>query len=167
MNWEAIGAIGEIVGAIGVIATLLYLAAQIRQNTKAIKGATLDSLTQHKQAELRWSSDIATAWRKSIEEPENLTPDEAWQMTEWMTAAFVARQNEYFQYEQGLIDDDSWAASTIAIRMILGSDWGRNWWKEFAPHSFTDAFRSVIDDVIRETSVDYHEVLANLESRGK
>ena len=30
------GAIGEILGAIGVIATLLYLAVQLKQNTKAL-----------------------------------------------------------------------------------------------------------------------------------
>lgn len=36
MNWEAIGASGEVVGAIAVILTLLYLAIQIRQNTRAV-----------------------------------------------------------------------------------------------------------------------------------
>ena len=44
MNWEALGAIAELVGAIGVIATLIYLSAQIRQNTRAIRGSlTFDS----------------------------------------------------------------------------------------------------------------------------
>ena len=33
MDWEAIGAIGEVLGAAGVLATLVYLATQIRQNT--------------------------------------------------------------------------------------------------------------------------------------
>jgi hypothetical protein len=58
MNWEAIGAIGEVLGAIGVICTLLYLTVQIRQNTRALQGATLDALTGRKQFELRWSSEI-------------------------------------------------------------------------------------------------------------
>lgn len=31
MNWEAIGAIGEIMGALAVVSTLLYLSVQIRQ----------------------------------------------------------------------------------------------------------------------------------------
>lgn len=31
MNWEAIGALGEIIGAIAVFGTLLYLAIQIKQ----------------------------------------------------------------------------------------------------------------------------------------
>ncbi len=40
MNWEAIGAVGEILGAIGVIATLLYLTRQISLSSKAQKTAT-------------------------------------------------------------------------------------------------------------------------------
>lgn len=41
MNWEALGAIGEIVGAVGVIATLGYLAVQIRQNTRSSRATFL------------------------------------------------------------------------------------------------------------------------------
>jgi len=36
MNWEAIGAIGELIGAAAVVVTLIYLAVQIRQNTRQI-----------------------------------------------------------------------------------------------------------------------------------
>ena len=34
MNWEAIGSIGEVLGAVAVLVTLLYLAAQIKQTNK-------------------------------------------------------------------------------------------------------------------------------------
>ena len=34
MNWDAIAAVGELLGAFGVIATLMYLAVQIRQSSK-------------------------------------------------------------------------------------------------------------------------------------
>jgi len=37
MNWDAIGAVGEVSGAIAVVATLGYLAVQIRQNTSAVR----------------------------------------------------------------------------------------------------------------------------------
>ena len=37
VNWEAIGAIGELIGGAAVIATLIYLAVQLRQNTKGIR----------------------------------------------------------------------------------------------------------------------------------
>ncbi len=34
MNWDAIGAIGEIIGALAVLVTLVYLALQVRQSRK-------------------------------------------------------------------------------------------------------------------------------------
>lgn len=43
MNWEALGAVAEPIGALGVIATLAYLAVQIRQNTRAVRAQTYDS----------------------------------------------------------------------------------------------------------------------------
>ena len=43
MNWEAISAIGELVGAAMVLITLIYLAVQIRQNTAAVATATYES----------------------------------------------------------------------------------------------------------------------------
>lgn len=36
MNWEAIGAIGEVAGALVVAVTLAFLVVQVRQNSKAI-----------------------------------------------------------------------------------------------------------------------------------
>lgn len=37
MNWDALGAVGEVVGAIAVVATLIYFSVQIRQNTRAVQ----------------------------------------------------------------------------------------------------------------------------------
>ncbi len=37
MNWEAAGAVGELIGAFAVVAMLIYLAIQIRENTRASK----------------------------------------------------------------------------------------------------------------------------------
>ncbi len=46
MNWEAIGAVGEVAGAAGVIASLIYLAVQIRQNTRSVEAATYQSVAE-------------------------------------------------------------------------------------------------------------------------
>ena len=46
MNWDAIGAIGEVVGALGVICTLAYLAVQIRQNTESVKTSTVQAMLE-------------------------------------------------------------------------------------------------------------------------
>ena len=45
MNVMELGAIGELVGGVAVIATLIYLAAQVRQNTKALAASTYQDIT--------------------------------------------------------------------------------------------------------------------------
>ena len=40
MNWEALGAMAELLGAIGVIVTLLYLSRQISHNSKQLEGSS-------------------------------------------------------------------------------------------------------------------------------
>lgn len=58
MNWEAIGAVGEILGAIAVIATLIYLAKQIRQNSQAVQVSALRDTTEQWN---RWSEVLANS----------------------------------------------------------------------------------------------------------
>ena len=43
MNWEAIGAIGELMGATAVVVTLLYLVKQIKQNTESTDAVGLQT----------------------------------------------------------------------------------------------------------------------------
>jgi len=44
MNWDAISAVGEILGASAVLITLIYLAIQIKQNTAAVATSTYESV---------------------------------------------------------------------------------------------------------------------------
>jgi hypothetical protein len=39
MNWDAIGAIAETLGAVGVIASLLYLSTQVRDSRRALRAS--------------------------------------------------------------------------------------------------------------------------------
>ena len=45
MNWEALGAIGETLGALGVIVTLVYLAIQIRGNTRIVSAQSRHAIS--------------------------------------------------------------------------------------------------------------------------
>jgi hypothetical protein len=43
MNWDAIGAMAELLGAIAVVATLAYLSVQLRQNTASVRASSARS----------------------------------------------------------------------------------------------------------------------------
>jgi len=46
MTLEDLGNIGEFVGAIGVVASLIYLALQTRQNTRAVRVASFRQISE-------------------------------------------------------------------------------------------------------------------------
>ncbi len=43
MNWTAVGAIGELLGGVVIVITLIYLGIQIRQNTKNLRSAAIQA----------------------------------------------------------------------------------------------------------------------------
>ena len=58
MNWEAIGAVAELLGAIGVIVSLMYLASQVRRNTHKTR-CYCDSVSHHSSG--RTAAGVACA----------------------------------------------------------------------------------------------------------
>ena len=78
MNWEAIGAIGEFVGAIGVIASLVYVGYQIKETRKAARAAIAQARTDLgvQLISSRYTSDIADVLVKSLSDPDSLTKSE-------------------------------------------------------------------------------------------
>ena len=166
MNWEAIAAIGDIIGAIAVVITLVYLAFQLRQNTRAIRGSTFDSVTQTQQTELRWASDISDVWAKAIETPSELDSSEAWKMSEWLVSAMAARQNEYLQFKRQHLDPDEWKASESIILVILSLPWARNWWKTLGEKVYHADFVSFVNELYDrdEASINWATVLRDLKS---
>jgi hypothetical protein len=80
MNWDAIGAIAELLGAIGVIASLVYLATQIRQGREQVRAATAQQYqSQATSTAQAWAQDPASARlvRRGIEDVDQLDEDES------------------------------------------------------------------------------------------
>ena len=165
MNWEALTAIAESVGAIGVVATLIYVSIQVRQNTRAVRASTLNAITTSHQAELRWSSDIGPAMMKALHRPSEMSELDTHQVTEWMTSSFLARENEFSQRRQGLLDADKWEQSKSVVRVVAGFPWFRQWWPEYGRAIYTAPFVEWVDSVIAAGAFDTSGVLKGLEGK--
>ena len=104
MDWDAIGAIGEITGAIAVLVTLVYLAVQIRQNTR-----------------------IFTQGRSSFDE---LDDHEKVVFDMLMMRLFAALDTTTFHYEHDSYDDELYAGAIEFYAGFLTSPGGRQWYKQ-------------------------------------
>ena len=75
MSWEAVGAIGSLLGAISVFVTLLYLARQIKENSKLLT-------TSVYQTAMDGYNEMASLFLDNPELARNLLMDKPSQFSE-------------------------------------------------------------------------------------
>ena len=116
MNWDAIGAVGEVVGALGVIFSVLYLAVQIRSNTKATRKQNAHDhnvAAREVWSQLASNNEIASIWRRGLEEPDALNPDEKLRFTTLMhSGATLAEEDFYARREKDL---PPWVNNVLSV----------------------------------------------------
>ena len=110
MNWEAVGATGEVIGAIAVFATLIYLAIQIRQSTKATQSvAELEASKQLADFTRRIGTDpqMRRIWDE-VADGKDLEDDDhsayLWLMAEHI---FIS-EGVFLQYQKGFLSHELW-----------------------------------------------------------
>jgi len=57
MNWDAIGAFAELLGALAVFITVAFLAVQMRQNTRALRAESMNNASMSTQ---NWYLQVGT-----------------------------------------------------------------------------------------------------------
>jgi hypothetical protein len=127
MNWNAIGAIAEALGALAVLASLIYLAAQIRQNTQMMKSAIRQQLTTSTQNVVFKMMDNAETLAK-LQESETLTPGEQVRMRLLVRAGFRGFEDFAYQHHHGLLDASEWSARLVAMRTSMAMPGAREQW---------------------------------------
>ena len=150
MNWEAVAAIGQIVGVVMVGITLIYLALQLRQNTSSLKsstflaistlmGSTMEVLTTH--------SDLAPILIKAQSGLEELSAAERARFGFLMMMSFRRVETVVVQRHLGFIDPELTEGFERSALSALGSKGARQWW-EASKGAFSNLFSAWVDEKI-------------------
>jgi len=129
LNWEAVGAIGELLSALAVLITLVYLAVQVRQSKALLERNEKISLSQVHQARTDTRVNIHIAQFNNAvyanrlyaiwNDPDfvaELTEAELSQARAMMMASIVIQDNALYQSNLGLLDEDTLNASMEVIK---------------------------------------------------
>ena len=149
MNWEAIGAIGEVLGAAAVVVTLGYLAVQIRQNSQAVKNSAAQALLSEANGSLRIAaSDPGTARAVILGQTlfDELSEGERAQFITWMFSWMRTIEQAYFQYLQGYIDEEIWEGHMAHHRQLINAPAIEVWWSHRRCF-FSQKFQKYMDEV--------------------
>lgn len=147
MNWDAIGAIGEVLGAAGVIVSLVYVASQVRQNTIALRSAAGDAAAQAmRQLTQAFLNDpkMAGLIARGIENPEACDDDERAFLITFTFNLFRQWEVLHFQYESGTVDHETFHAYNAYLTTYLASPLLLDYWPQ-RRHFFTPRYQSFID----------------------
>lgn len=122
MNWDAVGAIGEVLGSLAVIGSIFYLAVQVRHAAGVAKASAQQYAAQMSIDTLVATLDsrvLSKASRKATS-GEELDPDELSNYQRWVWARMRVAENAYYQYRQGLLDSDEWLSHSVSILAHVG-----------------------------------------------
>ena len=111
MNWDAIGAVGEVAGALLVAFTLIYLIIQVRQNSASIDATTTQSnIAGFNQLNMMLATNpkLAEILDRGSESPSELSEEENLSYT-WIIRSYLNLYlNLYDQYRDGTCPKYLW-----------------------------------------------------------
>ena len=162
MNWEAIGAIGELIGAVGVILALGYLAFQIRQNTlqlaqnerSSIAAAVYASATalRENRKSVYENPEVTELWLKGMNNPVELADADRYRFRLLMHNVLDATSAVYSQTVVTGFSPETWATQgATAVERVVTTAGGRWFWEQFKGN-YTNEFRAEVDRVLESNS---------------
>ena len=146
MNWDAIGAVGEAVGALGVIASLAYLAIQIRaQNRESQLAATNDWTNQWNAflGSFAEHPNLSEVWTKGIRDFSVLDPKEVVQFSSHLGRFFRIGESIHNQFGQGRFDPKTWRGVERTLEDIARFPGVKEWWPTRS-HWYSDEFVDLV-----------------------
>jgi hypothetical protein len=139
--------LSQIVAALAVIGSLLYLGRQVNQTNKQARAQTRQAMMALAQAEItQFQNDPSIFATFTKEEP---SWEDKVKLSQWLSAAMRAREFEWFAHKNGTIDDDMFKAYSGMIPIILGTERTRRWWafrKDLG--EFDPAFSTFVDSLL-------------------
>ncbi len=159
MTLGEIAQIGEILGGIGILGSLIFVGLQVRQNTETIRASTLQLNTDY------WSTFLTNVAHPQFVKTygKGLTGDDLDQ-TEFsqffllMRAYLLGLENQHYQYLHGLLDAEKYSSYELALgEQAFAFPGLRAMWK-IVRHTYSDEFVTFVDKQIAATPAHQESV---------
>jgi hypothetical protein len=159
VNWDAIGAVAELVGAIGVVASLAYLATQIRQNTqhidlntKAIRTSTYQNFSDtfgHFEDLLLENGKLGEIWVRGLSADADMAHVDRILFNNIANKFFRMYEALFLQYETGLVERSLFEHAHRFPDQLLERQGLRHYWSRNR-RRYADSFVAFISARLQE-----------------
>ena len=149
---QDLGSLGEAIAAIAVVVSLLYVAVQVRQNTRSIRAATYQAFSESYRefrVLLLKDGELRTVWGKGLQSRSALSQSERFQFDSLMMIFTRAAEANFYNEIKGLVDEPfytGWRDEAAEIWRMPGVG---EWWSE-NKRFFNADFRAAWERRIRK-----------------
>ena len=156
MNLETLGNLGEFVSAIAVVISLIYLALQVRHNTRSVRtenyARALERVSSM-QSRLSQDGDFCALFNRALSDPFGLSPDERIQFTWCLYEMFGGQEFLFHQSQDGTIPEEVWERWSATTAWWLTFPGVRAWWLA-RPTAFSAGFTAYVDGLLERAPAD-------------
>ena len=149
MNWDMFGAIAEMLGAFGVIASLLYLASQLRSNAVAsaveAKLTTTRFMTEFNR-DLINDPELYELWERGSKDPSSLTRDEYVRFGNLNLNSFWYLSAGHYQLRKGRLDADDFHEMESIMEFWISRDGVKDWWRKHGRQRYNKYFVEYLEE---------------------
>jgi hypothetical protein len=150
MSLGELGDLGDFLGGIGVVVTLIYLAVQIRKNTRSVRAASLNSIsTSISEFMDRVAEDpeLTKLWFDGLSREVDLSETDNRRFALLLLSLMRRWENAFHQGRAGTLESAAWAGMREGLTTVFSSPGAQAWWIGarglFSPEFVAFAERSI------------------------
>jgi hypothetical protein len=153
MNWEAINAVAQLIGSIGVVASLWYLAVQVHRSTRIAKLSAQDAAAGALRDVTRpfaENPDVGRIWRIGLENVDSLSAEEKARFFHVAFQFIKAMETIHFHYVYGLMEEAVWRGWRNLYEHYLASP-GLEFYWSVRRNLFSERLQEFVAELNRPT----------------
>jgi hypothetical protein len=150
MSWEMLTAIGQLAAVLVGIPSLIYLAFQIRAQTRERRHAAVNALTVQwgdLTKSLHDNAEFVAIYLRGVHSFNDLDAVSKLRFSAFLNRFFKNFQAMYFSHCDGVLDASSWGEVERTMSDVIAYPGTQQWWKT-RRHWHTEEFARVIDAII-------------------
>jgi hypothetical protein len=150
MNWEMLAAIGQLAAVFVGIPSLIYLATQIREQTKERRQSAVHALTVQwgdLTQSLHDNAETAAIFLRGMHSFTDLDAVSKLRFSALFNRLINIFEGMYFSHCQGILTGSSWGAVERTMSDLIAYPGVQQWW-ETRRHWHTEEFGHLVGEII-------------------
>lgn len=147
MSLEQWSYVGSLIGAVAVVASLIFVGVQLRQQTAAVRASTSQAhaaLYAEINSGIIDNADFARIWRLGLGGIEVLAPDDRVRFVAFASTVFRFFESSYVQHQRGQLDTEHWHIIEGQAMEYVQQPGIQGWWT-LRRHWHSPRFRDWIE----------------------